>query len=70
MDTAFWNERTGERGVRKRTRLVRWGARRKGLYQQYLARGLPYFLLGFVGPKAEAEEIKQQIKTFLQDELT
>jgi group II intron reverse transcriptase/maturase len=27
------------------------------------------FLLGFVGPKAEAEEIKQQIKTFLQDEL-
>ena len=27
------------------------------------------FLLGFVGPKAEAEEIKQQIKTFLLDEL-
>ncbi|MFL5704401.1 MAG: reverse transcriptase domain-containing protein [Ktedonobacteraceae bacterium] len=27
------------------------------------------FLLGFVGPKAEAEEIKQQIKTFLQEEL-
>ncbi len=27
------------------------------------------FLLGFVGPKAEAEEIKQQIKTFLQNEL-
>ncbi len=27
------------------------------------------FLLGFVGPKAEAEEIKEQIKTFLQDEL-
>ncbi len=28
------------------------------------------FLLGFVGPKAEAEEIKQQIKTFLREELT
>jgi group II intron reverse transcriptase/maturase len=28
------------------------------------------FLLGFVGPKAEAEEIKQQIKPFLQNELT
>jgi retron-type reverse transcriptase len=27
------------------------------------------FLLGFVGSKAEAEEIKQQIKTFLRDEL-
>jgi len=27
------------------------------------------FLLGFVGPKAEAEEIKEQIKTFLQQEL-
>jgi group II intron reverse transcriptase/maturase len=27
------------------------------------------FCLGFVGPKAEAEEIKQQIGAFLQDEL-
>ena len=27
------------------------------------------FWLGFGGPKAEAEEIKQQIKTFLRDEL-
>jgi group II intron reverse transcriptase/maturase len=27
------------------------------------------FLLGFVGPKSEAEEIKQQVGTFLQEEL-
>jgi group II intron reverse transcriptase/maturase len=27
------------------------------------------FLLGFVGPKAEAEEIKQRLRTFLQEEL-
>jgi hypothetical protein len=27
------------------------------------------FLLGFIGPKSEAEEIKQQLKRFLQEEL-
>src|SRR2546425_8644728 len=27
------------------------------------------FLLGFIGPKSEAEEIKRQLKEFLQDEL-
>lgn len=27
------------------------------------------FLLGFIGPKSEAEEIKQQLGTFLQEEL-
>src|SRR5436305_13098994 len=27
------------------------------------------FLLGFNGPKSEAEEIKQQLKKFLQEEL-
>jgi group II intron reverse transcriptase/maturase len=27
------------------------------------------FLLGFIGPKEEAEEIKQQLRTFLQEEL-
>ena len=60
---------TGERGVRKRTRLVRRGARRKGLHQQYLARGLPYWLLGLIGTKEDAEQIKHQLKTFLQKEL-
>jgi group II intron reverse transcriptase/maturase len=28
------------------------------------------FLLGFIGPKSEAEEIKQQLEEFLRDELT
>ena len=28
------------------------------------------FLLGFIGPKSEAEEIKQQLRDFLRDELT
>ncbi len=27
------------------------------------------FLLGFIGPQTEAEEIKQQLRTFLQEEL-
>src|SRR6266566_6002402 len=27
------------------------------------------FLLGFVGPQSEAEEIKQRLRTFLQEEL-
>ena len=69
MDTPFWNERTGERGVRKRTRLVRRGVRRKGLYQQHLAPGLPYFGLAFTGPKQEAEDIKRQVGVFLREEL-
>jgi hypothetical protein len=69
MDTAFWNERTGERGVRKRTRLVRRGVRRKGLYQQHLALGLPYFLLAFIGPIAEARAIKAKLSTFLKERL-
>jgi hypothetical protein len=27
------------------------------------------FLLGFIGPKSEAEEIKRQLREFLRDEL-
>jgi hypothetical protein len=30
---------------------------------------LPYFLLSFVGPKSEAEEIKRRLTEFLRDEL-
>jgi hypothetical protein len=69
MGIAFWKERTGERGVRKRTRLVRRGARREGLHQQYLARGLPYWLVGLIGSKADAIEMKTWLTTYLQDEL-
>src|SRR5579871_4523857 len=36
---------------------------------QSLACGLSYFLLGFAGPKAEAEEIKGKIGQFLRDHL-
>ncbi len=41
------NASTGERGVRKRTRLVRRGAGGKGLREQYLACCLPYYALSY-----------------------
>src|SRR5437763_14312061 len=69
MDAANWNEDTGERRVRKPTSVVRRGAGGKGPRKWYLACCLPYFLLGFVGPRSEAEEIKQHIGTFLREEL-
>lgn len=49
--------------------VVRWGAGGKGLLAQYLACGLPNFLLGFIGPRSEAEEIKREIGKYLQEEL-
>src|SRR5439155_18267313 len=69
MDAANWNEDTGERRVRKPTSVVRRGAGGKGPRKWYLACCLPYFLLGFVGPRSEAEEIKRQLSTFLREEL-
>src|SRR5579864_7432647 len=69
MLAALRQSSTGKRGVRKRTRLV-WGrAGGKGLFTQYLACGLSYFILGFIGPKEEAEQIKQRLRMFLQEEL-
>jgi hypothetical protein len=41
------NSSTGERGVRKRTRLVRRGAGGKGLRWQHLACCLPYYPLSY-----------------------
>jgi hypothetical protein len=38
-------------------------------WQPYLACGLSYFALAFIGPKSEAEEMKQRLETFLPDEL-
>lgn len=35
----------------------------------YYVRYADDFLLGFIGPKSEAEEIKQQLRDFLRDEL-
>src|SRR5260221_4167882 len=60
---------TGERRVRKPTSVVRRGAGGKGLLTQYLACCLPYWLIGFIGPKSEAEAIKQQLEIFLREEL-
>ena len=55
--------------LRKRACVVRWGAGGKGLLAQYLACGLPNFLLGFIGPRSEAEEIQREIGKYLQEEL-
>jgi len=55
--------------LRKQACVVRRGAGGKGLRTQYLACGLPDFVLGFTGPKSEAEEIKRQLSTYLREEL-
>jgi len=60
---------TGERRAWKLARGVRRRAGGKGLLTQYLACGLSYFALAFIGPKSEAEEIKRQLATFLANEL-
>src|SRR5258707_13563873 len=59
---------TGERRARKLARGVRWGEVGKVPSWQ-LAGPLPNFLLGFAGPKEEAEEIKTQLRAFLGDTL-
>src|SRR6266702_4264467 len=69
MDIERRIENTGERRVRKPTSVVRRRAGGEGLCKQYLACCLSYFILGFVGPKEEAEVIKQRLRTFLQEEL-
>ena len=69
MDAGQWIENTGEPRARKRASAVRRRAGGKGLCKQYLACCLSYFLLGFSGPKEEAEEIKQQLEVFLREEL-
>jgi AI2M/AI1M-like HNH endonuclease/type II intron maturase len=38
-------------------------------WKQHLACGLSYFLLGFIGPKAEAEAIKERLRDFLRETL-
>jgi Type II intron maturase len=45
------------------------GPTEKSCSRQKLAGGLPYFCLGFIGPKAEAEEIKAHLRAFLGDTL-
>src|SRR5947209_18858498 len=60
---------TGERRAWKLASGVRRGARGKGRCESYLACGLPYFALAFIGSKSEAEEIKRQLANFLVNEL-
>src|SRR5437763_16408220 len=55
--------------LRKRARVVRWGAGGKGLLAQYLACGLPNWIVGVSGSRILAEEIRQEIKTFLKERL-
>jgi hypothetical protein len=45
------------------------GAGGNGLCKQHRACGLPNFLLGFVGPRVEAEEIKRRLADFLRRTL-
>lgn len=60
---------TGERRVWKPTSVVRRRAGGEGLLTQYLACGLSYWALGFSGPKAEAEQIKREIREFFRETL-
>ncbi len=55
--------------LRKRACVVRRGAGGKGLLTQYLACGLPDWLIGFIGPKSEVEAIKHQLEAYLRDHL-
>jgi len=49
--------------------VVRWGAGGKGLLTQYLACGLPDFLIGVIGSKADALEIKGWLEEVLREHL-
>jgi hypothetical protein len=65
-DTAEWERRAVMTGNRH----VRFGGGRLETQVRLCAGRLPYWLLGFAGPKSEAQEIKRQLATFLQKELS
>ncbi len=69
IDTASRIENTGEPRAPKGACVVRRRAGEKGLQPQYLVCGLSDFLLGIIGSKEDAEEIKRQLGAFLQDRL-
>src|SRR5581483_7997220 len=69
MDAANKNEKTLESDVFGNLHASFGGGPGEKGWKQHLACGLPYFALAFIGPKPEAEEIKQRLETFLQDEL-
>jgi hypothetical protein len=60
---------TGERRAWKLASGVRRGARGKGRCESYLACGLPYFGVGIIASKADAEAVRQQIKRYVEETL-
>src|SRR2546423_3508224 len=69
MDATTWIEDTGEPRAQKCACVVRRRAGGKGLQPQYLACGLSYWLLLTNGSKEVAYRLRDEIQTFLQDEL-
>jgi hypothetical protein len=65
----LWPSGTGKRCTGKPVCTVWGGADRKGLREQDLAGRLLHWLLGFAGPRAEAEAIKDRLRSFLRDRL-
>lgn len=55
--------------LRKRACVVRRGAGGKGLTIQYLACGLPDFLIGVIGSKNDAQELKNWLENYLKNVL-
>ncbi len=55
--------------LRKRACVVQWGAGGKGLLTQYLACGLPDFCIGIIGSRADAEQIRQEVRHFIEQDL-
>src|SRR5947209_20630156 len=69
MDTVSRTEDTGEPRAQKCACVVRRRAGGKGLQPQYLACCLSDWLIGFIGPKEEAEDIKRDIQAYLHETL-
>ena len=69
MDTVPRIEDTGEPRAQKCACVVRRRVGGKGLQPQYLACCLSDWIIGICGSHALAEEIKQEVKTFLKDDL-
>ncbi len=55
--------------LRKRACVVRRRAGGKGLQPQHLACGLSYFCIGIIGSRADAEQIRQEVRQFIEHHL-
>src|SRR5581483_1510950 len=69
MDAANKNEKTLESDVFGNLHASFGGGPGEQGWKHHLACGLPYWVLGFSGPKVEAERIKQELRDFLRDTL-